>query len=98
MIIKELYPLNNGYIDWNKCIKYYVIENQVPLDVFWNSDFYELSIYVEQYKEKLEGIKMAVVYGYASAKKGKILNIFKKKKSKKEMEKMKEDLKKKFDL
>ena len=66
--------------------------------MFWDSDFYELSIYVEQYKEKLEGIKMAVAYGYASAKKGKILNIFKKKKSKKEMEKMKEDLKKKFNL
>lgn len=41
---------------------------------------------------------MAVAYGYASAKKGKILNIFKKKKSRKEMEKMKEDLKKKFNL
>lgn len=98
MIIKELYPLNNGFIDWDKCIDYYVIENQIDLDTFWNSDFYELDIYVKQYKQKLEGIKMAVVYGYASAKKGKILNIFKKKKSKKEMEKMKEDLKKKFNL
>ena len=41
---------------------------------------------------------MAVIYGYVSAKKSKIINIFKKKKSKKEMEKMKEDLKKKFNL
>lgn len=98
MIIKELYPLNNGFIDWDKCIDYYVIENQIDLDTFWNSDFYELDIYVKQYKQKLEGIKIAVAYGYASAKKGKILNIFKKKKTKKEMEKMKEDLKKKFNL
>lgn len=97
-IIKELYPRNNGYIDWDECIRYYVIENQVPLDVFWNSDFYELTIYVEQYKEKLEGIKKAVAFGYASAKKGKLINIFKKKKTKQEMEKMKEDLRKKFNL
>ena len=97
-IIRKLYPLNNGFIDWDKCIEYYVIENQIDLKVFWDSDFYELDIYVRQYKQKLEGIKIAFAFGYASAKKGKMLNIFKKKKSVKEMEKMKDDLKKKFNF
>ena len=97
-IIKSLYPLNNGFIDWNKCIEYYVIDNQVDLNVFWNSDFYELDIYVKQYRQKLEGIKIAFAFGYASAKKGKMLNIFKKKKSKKEMREMAQDLRKKFNL
>ena len=97
-IIKSLYPLNNGFIDWNKCIEYYVIDNQVDLNVFWNSDFYELDIYVKQYRQKLEGIKIAFAFGYASAKKGKMLNIFKKKKTKKEMQEMAQDLRKKFNL
>ena len=97
-IIKNLYPLKNNFIDWEKCIEYYVIENQINLSTFWDSDFYELDIYVRQYKQKLEGIKIAFAFGYASAKKGKILNIFKKKKSAKEMEKMKDDLKKKFNF
>ena len=97
-ITKNLYPLNNGFIDWNKCIEYYVIDNQVDLNVFWNSDFYELDIYVKQYRQKLEGIKIAFAFGYASAKKGKMLNIFKKKKSKKEMREMAQDLRKKFNL
>ena len=97
-IIKNLYPLKNNFIDWEKCIEYYVIENQIDLSTFWESDFYELDIYVRQYKQKLEGIKIAFAFGYASAKKGKILNIFKKKKSAKEMEKMKDDLKKKFNF
>lgn len=97
-IIRALYPLNNGLIDWDKCIEYYVIENQIDLEKFWNSDFYELDIYVKQYKQKLEGIKIAFAFGYASAKKGKMLNIFKKKKSKSELEQMAQDLKKKFNL
>ena len=97
-IIRELYPLKNSFIDWDKCIEYYVIENQIDLSTFWESDFYELDIYVRQYKQKLEGIKLAFAYGYASAKKGKMLNIFKKKKTEKEMEKMKDDLKKKFNF
>lgn len=96
--IKKLYPTNNGFIDWDKCIEYYVIENQIDLNVFWNSDFYELDIYVKQYKQKLEGIKIAFAFGYASAKKGKMLNIFKKKKSQKEIQKMAVDLKEKFNL
>ena len=97
-IIRKLYPLNNGFIDWDKCIEFYVIENQIDLEKFWNSDFYELDIYVKQYKQKLEGIKIAFAFGYASAKKGKMLNIFKKKKSKAEMEKMKQDLKNRFNF
>ena len=97
-IIKVLYPQSNGFIDWDKCIDYYVIENQIDLKVFWDSDFYELDIYVKQYKQKLEGLKIAFAFGYASAKKGKMLNIFKKKRSKKEMQQMASDLKKKFNL
>lgn len=97
-ITRELYPLTNGFIDWDKCIDYYVIENQIDLNVFWDSDFYELEIYVRQYKQKLEGLKLAFAFGYASAKKGKMLNIFKKKKSKQDMEQMKLDLKKKFNF
>lgn len=97
-IIRKLYPLNNGFIDWDKCIEFYVIENQIDLEKFWNSDFYELDIYVKQYKQKLEGIKIAFAFGYASAKKGKMLNIFKKKKTKAEMEKMKQDLRNKFNF
>ena len=97
-IIKKLYPLKNNFIDWEKCIEYYVIENKIDLKVFWDSDFYELDIYVRQYKQKLEGIKIAFAFGYASAKKGKMLNIFKKKKTVIEMEKMKDDLKKKFNF
>nr|WP_195365962.1 hypothetical protein [[Eubacterium] tenue] len=99
MIIKISYPLTKeGFLDWNKCIEYYVIDNQIDLEVFYNSDFYELDIYVKQYKQKLEDLKVSVAYGYASAKKGKLINIFKKKKSKKEMEQMAQDLKKKFNL
>ncbi|MBC8630263.1 hypothetical protein H8697_00875 [[Eubacterium] tenue] len=99
MIIKILYPLTkDGFLDWDKCIQYYVIENQINLEIFYNSDFYDLDIYVKQYKQKLEDLKVSVAYGYASAKKGKLLNIFKKKRSKKEMDKMAEDLKKKFNL
>ncbi len=99
MIIKILYPLTKeGFLDWDKCIQYYVIENQINLEIFYNSDFYDLDIYVKQYKQKLEDLKVSVAYGYASAKKGKLLNIFKKKRSKKEMDKMAEDLKKKFNL
>ena len=99
MIIKILYPLNKeGFLDWDKCIEYYVIDNQIDLEVFYNSDFYELDIYVKQYKQSLENLKVAIAFGYASAKKGKLLNIFKKKKSKKEMDKMAQDLKKKFNL
>ncbi len=99
MIIKISYPLTKeGFLDWDKCIEYYVIDNQIDLEVFYNSDFYELDIYVKQYKQKLEDLKVSVAYGYASAKKGKLLNIFKKKRSKKEMDKMSEDLKKKFNL
>lgn len=99
MIIKISYPLTKeGFLDWDKCIEYYVIDNQIDLEVFYNSDFYELDIYVKQYKQKLEDLKVSVAYGYASAKKGKLLNIFKKKRSKKEMDKMAEDLKKKFNL
>ena len=97
-ITRALYPLINGFIDWDKAIKYYVIENQVELGKFWSSDFYELNIYVEQYKQSLENIKLAFAFGYASAKKGKMLNIFKKKKSKKEMDQMKIDLKNKFNF
>ena len=97
-IIKNLYPLKNSFIDWEKCIEYYVIENQIDLSTFWESDFYELDIYVRQYNLKLEGINIAFAFGYASAKKGKMLNIFKKKKSVKEMEKMKDDLKKIFNF
>ena len=99
MIIKILYPLTKeGFLDWDKCIQYYVIENQINLEIFYNSDLYDLDIYVKQYKQKLEDLKVSVAYGYASAKKGKLLNIFKKKRSKKEMDKMAEDLKKKFNL
>ena len=99
MIIKILYPLTKeGFLDWDKCIEHYVINNQIDLEVFYNSDFYELDIYVRQYKQKLEDLKLSVTYGYASAKKGKLLNIFKKKKSKQEMDQMAEDLKKKFNL
>ena len=97
-IIRGLYPLKNNFIDWDKCIEYYVIENQIDLSTFWDSDFYELDIYVRQYKQRLEGVKIAFAFGYASAKKGKMLNIFKKKKTAKEMEKMKNDLKKKFNF
>lgn len=98
MITKVIYPLNNGFIDWEKCINYYVIENQIDLNKFWESDFYELNIYVKQYKQKLEGLKIAFAFGYASAKKGKMLNIFKKKNSKKEMQQMAIDLKEKFNI
>ena len=97
-IIKTLYPTSNGFIDWEKCIEYYVIENQVELSTFWDSDFYELNIYVRQYQQRLEGIKTAFAIGYASSKKVKMLKLFKKKKSVKEMEKMKDDLKKKFNF
>ena len=97
-ITRALYPLINGFIDWDKAIKYYVIENQIDLEKFWKSDFYELNIYVEQYKQSLENMKLAFAFGYASAKKGKMLNIFKKKKSKKEMDQMKIDLKNKFNF
>ncbi len=98
MIIKALYPLSNGFIDWDKCIEYYVIENQINLEIFWDSDFYELDIYARQYKQSLENVKVAFAFGYASAKKGKMLNIFKKKKSKKEMDQMAQDLRRKFNL
>lgn len=99
MIIKISYPLTKeGFLDWDKCIEHYVINHQIDLEVFYNADFYELDIYVRQYKQKLEDLKVSVAYGYASAKKGKLLNIFKKKRSKKEMDKMAEDLKKKFNL
>lgn len=99
MIIKISYPLTKeGFLDWDKCIQYYVIDNQIDLEEFWNSDFYKLDIYVKQYKQKLENLKVAFAFGYASAKKGKMLNIFKKKKSKKELDKMAQDLKKKFNL
>ena len=99
MIIKISYPLTKeGFLDWDKCIEHYVINHQIDLEVFYNSDFYELDIYVRQYKQKLEDLKISVAYGYASAKKGKLINIFKKKKSKKEMEQMARDLKKKFNL
>lgn len=87
MIIKDLYPLNNGFIDWEKCINYYVIENQIDLNKFWESDFYELNIFVKQYKQKLEGLKVAFAFGYASAKKGKMLNIFKQRNLKKKCNK-----------
>ena len=62
-------------------------------------DFRDLNAEMD-YTLKLanEGIKIAFAFGYASAKKGKMLNIFKKKKSVKEMEKMKDDLKKKFNF
>lgn len=99
MITKILYPLTKDrFLDWDKCIEYYVIDNQIDLEVFYNSDFYELDIYVKQYKQSLENLKVAIAFGYASAKKGKLLNIFKKKKSKKEMDEMAQDLKKKFNL
>ena len=98
-IIRILYPLNKeGFIDWDKCIKYYVIENQIDLKTFWDLDFYELNIYVNQYKQKLEGLKIAFAFGYASAKKGKILNIFTKKNTKEEMQKMAKDLKEQFNI
>ena len=98
-ITKILYPLNKeGFLDWEKCIEFYVIDNQIDLEVFYNSDFYELDIYVKKYKQSLENLKVAFAFGYVSAKKGKLLNIFKKKKSKTEMDKMAQDLKKKFNL
>lgn len=99
MIIKTSYPLSKeGFLDWDGCIQYFVIDNQIDLEVFYNSDFYELDIYVKQYKQSLENLKVAFAFGYVSAKKGKLLNIFKKKKSKTEMDKMAQDLKKKFNL
>lgn len=98
-IIKILYPLTKeGFLDWDKCIQYYVIDNQINLETFYNSDFYDLDIYVRQYKQKLEDLKVSIAFGYASAKKGKMLKIFKKKNSKKDMEQMAQDLKDKFNL
>lgn len=98
-IIKILYPLTKeGFLDWDKCIQYYVIENQIDLKIFYDSDFYDLDIYVKQYKQKLEDLKLSVAFGYVSAKKGKMLSIFKKRNSKADMEQMAQDLKKKFNL
>lgn len=93
------YPLNkHNRIDWDKCISFYVGQFDISLSDFWDNDFKTLDYIVEGKKKAMENQQMVIMYGVASAYKGKLIKMFKDKVDPNKEKEMKDSLTKTFGL